>query len=363
MPETTTAILKIDNPLPFREIDAIVTEYSRATQSIDSRIETMAMMINAVIELRQRLPDSFVARIKKGAENNRLGFKTDKPNGYPDEVVRECLVESLLQGVYPFGNEFNIIAGNSYITKEGFIGLMRRDRRFLGVCIDMEPPVYDKGASGRERAVVKYAATWNFNSRPDKKSGAVPIRLNAGMGDDAVLGKAERKIRCLIWNQATGNYLSDGDADDSGTSGRAERAKPVTAEVTSVESMTGGEAVAEDDDVPYAENEKAKQPTPAKETPAAPKSASSSSTGSRTKVVHNSPSHKELLTLCVTSQILPEIVTEYAASMGFAPSGSESTSEITDEGALEIASKWNGIVSILKNRSDERRAAYHDSGR
>ena len=54
-------------------------------------------------------------------QGNRLGFKTDKDkgSGYPVDVVKNCLIEAVLMGLQPYGNEFNIIAGNTYPTKEG----------------------------------------------------------------------------------------------------------------------------------------------------------------------------------------------------------------------------------------------------
>ncbi|MFK5282891.1 hypothetical protein ACI3PL_25325, partial [Lacticaseibacillus paracasei] len=54
-------------------------------------------------------------------QGNRLGFKTDKDKsgGYPESVVKNCLIEAVLLGIQPTGNQFNIIAGNMYPTKEG----------------------------------------------------------------------------------------------------------------------------------------------------------------------------------------------------------------------------------------------------
>jgi hypothetical protein len=362
-----TELLTVKNPEPLREIDAILAKYDEQKTSVSARFENLSLTCNAIGELRHRLPDDLVRKFKENAENNRLGFRTDKPGiGYPIPVIRDCMIDAVLMGVYPYGNEFNIVASNAYITKEGFTGMMRRDKRFSDIRIECDVPNYEDARSGSDlRAIVPFKATWKFNGKPDSLNGNIPIRVNRGMGDDAILGKSERKIRARIWSIATGSSISDGDADDSGTSGRAERAKPVAAEVASVESMTGGEAVDKEDDVPYAENEKAAKPAPAKAHEASAHAATkpAPSPEPRKKIVHDSPSHKEILNLCVKSQVLPEIVAEYAASMGFAPAGAESVSEIGEEGALEIASHWNGIASILKNRSEERRAARDDSGR
>ena len=66
------------------------------------------------------------------AAGHKWGFSTDqnKPNGggstYPSDVVIPCFCEALLQKLKPVGNEFNIIKGSTYVTKEGWTGKLMR---------------------------------------------------------------------------------------------------------------------------------------------------------------------------------------------------------------------------------------------
>jgi|GEM_PF-3892337 len=379
---TTTELLAIKNPEPLREIDAILAEYDKATaDSTSARFETLALTSNAIRSLRERLPDALVKHIKDSSENNRLGFRSDRPDvgngkardgyaaGYPVPVIRDCMIEAVMRGAYPFGNEFNIVAGNAYITKEGFTGIMRRDRRFSDLRIECEVPNYEDARSGSDlRAIVPFTATWRFNGKVDSLKGNIPIRVNRGMGDDAILGKAERKIRGRIWILATGTSLSDGDADDAGSVGRAERAKPVKGEATSIERMTGGEAV---DDIPYASAPAVEEVT--KVTPAPSEAKANPSTGSAAanpkptkaptqaepsqRITYSTPDHKEIFALCVKHHVLPEIVTEYAIGAGHAPEDARAVNEITEFGAMEIVETWSVILPGLKTKSAERKAS------
>ncbi|MBN1404168.1 MAG: hypothetical protein JW942_06870 [Opitutales bacterium] len=349
---TATQILTINNPAPIREIDDLVIGYGKATQSVEHRFEATTLMANAKIALQERLPDDFVKRLKSGAENCRLGFKTDRPDGYPVPVVRECIIEGLLTGVYPFGNEMNIIAGNSYITKEGFTGLMKRDGRFSDVRIEEDVPIYEDAKNGNIRAIVPFTASWKFEGKPDSLKGNIPIRVNRGMGDDAILGKAERKIRCRIWNQATGSVLTDGDAEDATNDSRAARARPVSGRVNDITRMTGGETVAVvDDDLNYGDPApKATEPESAPQAPAAKPKADLAAN-------RKDPAYKELLLgRCPKCGVHPDAVIGYAVALGAAPDDASSVYEIDRDTVCEILDEWDNLLPGLKERTDKIRA-------
>jgi hypothetical protein len=42
----------------------------------------------------------------------------------------------------------------------------------------------------------------------------IPIRVNSGMGVDAIIGKATRKARCWLFNSINGTEISDGDVTE-----------------------------------------------------------------------------------------------------------------------------------------------------
>ena len=64
--------------------------------------------------------------VVRSMENTPLGFKTDKEGGYPDHVLRDCVIMAMLDSLGFSGNQFNIIAGQYYVTKEGWSELLEQ---------------------------------------------------------------------------------------------------------------------------------------------------------------------------------------------------------------------------------------------
>lgn len=146
-------------------------------------------------------------------QGNRLGFRTDQDNnnGYPEPVVKNCLIEAVLMGVQPVGNQFNIIAGNTYITKEGFGYLLKK---IPGLNYKLVPDLPRINNANTSAAIV-VNIYWTLNGSEEKHQALeIPIRVNARMGTDAIIGKATRKARAWLFERITGNEVSDGDIAD-----------------------------------------------------------------------------------------------------------------------------------------------------
>lgn len=151
-------------------------------------------------------------------QGNKLGFKTDKDiaqgggkgPGYPEEVVKNCLIEAVLTGVQPFGNQFNIIAGNCYITKEGFGYLLRN---FEGLTYEIIPAL-PRINSDKSSAAISMKVKWTLNGTEKERDLEIPVKMNSFMGTDAVIGKATRKARAWLYNTITGSEVPEGDAMD-----------------------------------------------------------------------------------------------------------------------------------------------------
>jgi len=125
--------------------------------------------------------------------------------------VKECLIEATIRGVRPVNNEFNIIAGRCYLTKNGVAHLLRE---FPGLT-DLRPRFGVPKMVGEKGALVAASAAWKLNGKPDSiEEREYPIRVNAGMGADAVLGKATRKLYAAIYAQLTGSEQMEGEVDD-----------------------------------------------------------------------------------------------------------------------------------------------------
>jgi acetylornithine deacetylase/succinyl-diaminopimelate desuccinylase-like protein len=188
----------------------------REIQSLDiasmtSGFEKAIVTAQAFDSLRSALDDKTMASIMK-LQGSSLGFRTDKDGdkGYPVAVVRDCLIEAVLRGVQPVGNHFNIIAGRCYITKEGFAYLLKKLPGFSDF-----RTMYGIPKSLTGGAIVACEASWKFNGIPDRLECEIPIKVNAGMGSDAILGKAARKLMARVYAQVTGSEMTDGDASEA----------------------------------------------------------------------------------------------------------------------------------------------------
>lgn len=171
--------------------------------------EKAYMIASAVQELKNLLTPEYMKPIM-ALQGNKLGFKTDrdKDGGYPEEVVKNCLIEAVLLGVQPFGNQFNIIAGNSYITKEGFGYLLSNIKGLSYKIIPHLPRV------GEKSAAVVMKIQWAYGGQDNEQEIDFPIKVNSFMGTDGVIGKATRKARAWLFYTVTGSEISDGDVQD-----------------------------------------------------------------------------------------------------------------------------------------------------
>lgn len=187
-------------------------------------------MAEGISALRRALTDEFMMSVVMPLQGCALGFRTDRddkePRGYPLQVVRDVVIEAMLRGFSIIGNELNIIGGRFYGTKEG---LERRVLEYPGLRnLKLEPGVPTLQQGG---ALVPYSAFWMLGTEQmalhchATKEGdmvidnRLPVRVNAGMGADAVLGKAERKMYHRILKRLTGaNFgLVDGEVEDART--------------------------------------------------------------------------------------------------------------------------------------------------
>lgn len=173
--------------------------------------ERAYLIAQATEQLKTMLTPEYMKPIM-ALQGNRLGFKTDQDNkqGYPETTVKNCLIEAVLTGVQPFGNQFNIIASNCYITKEGF-GYLLKNFPGLSYDITFELPRINHEKTG---AAIDANVSYTVNGIKKEKVLHIPVKMNAYMGTDAVIGKATRKARAWLYNTITGSEISDGDITD-----------------------------------------------------------------------------------------------------------------------------------------------------
>ena len=203
--------MKSDKPdTGLATLEDLGQRYSVASLETLGKFERAIRLAEGVSKLRQAL-DPFMPQLMALA-GTRLGFLTDRDKSdkgpYPVGVVKECIIEATLKGLLVIGNQFNIIAGNQYTTKEGYTHLLRNLvgltdlRPIIGV-----PRMRDGGC------IVACKAIWRFNGKADSLERDFGVKTNAGGGVDQAVGKAERKLLAAIYKQITGSEHTD-DADD-----------------------------------------------------------------------------------------------------------------------------------------------------
>lgn len=162
--------------------------------------------------LKTLLTPEYMAPIMN-LQGNRLGFKTDKDKsgGYPVEHVKNCLIEAVLMGLQPYGNEFNIIAGNTYATKEG-VGRLLATWRGLKYSLICAVPVPAKDGKS---AVVEVTIKWTINQESKEEVIPISVKMDAYTSVDAMIGKATRKGRAWLLSAISGIEIVEADITDS----------------------------------------------------------------------------------------------------------------------------------------------------
>lgn len=189
--------------------------------------EKAFLIAEATAKLKNALTKQYMAPIMQ-LQGNRLGFRTDKDStgGYDEAIVKNCLIEAVLTGVQPFGNQFNIIAGNCYITKEGFGHLLKN---YPGLDYDITPAL-PRIKEDKTSAAVVMKITWTINGKTESKDIDFAVIMNNFMKVDAVIGKATRKARAWLFWRLTGVEVGEGDVTDADAKVMSSKLTPPTYE-------------------------------------------------------------------------------------------------------------------------------------
>lgn len=175
----------------------------------------------AIVELEKLLDDEYMKPIM-ALQGTTLGFKTDKDlikengkwvkgSGYPVEIVRRCLIEAVLKGYQPTNNEFNIIAGNMYPTKNG---LERQVKEYPGLKHSIIPQIKTFDTT-KGSALVDATIKWTLNNgEQNEEIVPIPLKIDAYTSVDGVMGKAKRKALAWLLSTVTGEVVVDGDVED-----------------------------------------------------------------------------------------------------------------------------------------------------
>lgn len=202
--------LILKNEETIAQMEETVSDCSYERLKDLTPIRKMLTLGAGINQLRQLFTGEILEQFVQLA-NTPLGFLTDEKN-YSKEQIRDCVIEAWIRGVNPTGNEFNIIAGRCYITKQ-FYRRVIGDFAGLTDLRDTYGTPREQGAS----ALVPCKARWKLNGKEDvidcsTEGTLIVVRNNKGMTSDALLGKAESKLLKRVWMRLTGSKQSDIDS-------------------------------------------------------------------------------------------------------------------------------------------------------
>lgn len=174
-----------------------------AVQAAARRAETIRRLWTAITD--------DVLRYLEPLINTPLGFKCDKQ--YDDNTLRSCIVQALLLGARLTDNEFNIIQGRAYLTREFFVRVLSENEDLTNLRVSYGVPKIT--ADG---ALVSVSATWVLNKVADSLDADIPIGTRGKETVDNILGKAARKFLSRVYARVTGSKFAvpEGEIEDAG---------------------------------------------------------------------------------------------------------------------------------------------------
>lgn len=190
---------------PVRKLDVILAD-SLLPAGAPS-FQRLFKLSTQIVELRSLLTPAIMEKIC-ALQNNPLGFLTDRPTGYDMDTIRDCTIWATCNGLSMVGNQVNIIAGRGYATKEGLKQKLLSIQGLSFSVVHGIPTLREQGA------VVTTRVEWQYNGEKSSQELTLPIRVNKGMGADAVLGKATRKAYAWLLEKISGTNVADGEASD-----------------------------------------------------------------------------------------------------------------------------------------------------
>ena len=225
--KTPTTEFAVAKPETIDDLDRMAIAVRDGADLPDASPFSEALgLAGAVQHLRAALTDEVMAPIME-LQSTPIGFRTDrdmkkkpgggyaKGDGYPVAVVRDIVIESCRHGARMVGNEFNIIGGRMYLTKEYFQrklddAIGRGNWRLMHNL----PQVTRNNQGHVVGAVVTTSVEWRANGEDwQKQEVEFAIKGDNYSTSDAFTGKADRKAGAWLYRQVTGKTVPDGEAD------------------------------------------------------------------------------------------------------------------------------------------------------
>ncbi len=170
-----------------------------------------------VTKLRNFLTDDIIENIFRPLMNTRIGFMTDRrpttknpnPHPYSNQVIRDAIIDGLTIGLFPTGNQINIIAERMYPTKEGFTALLKK----MGVKYVVSIGADTNRVQGY--AEIPCKVDYMYNGEKNSFTLMATVRKDEYSSPDQLRGKAERRAKKALYEYITGCDFGDADEDSS----------------------------------------------------------------------------------------------------------------------------------------------------
>lgn len=208
----------------MQEQFALAAQNARNMQLQDNATAAFEAVV-VVNQLRAALTDEVMNAVFMPLMNTKIGFRTDRdpnrpvkqkdgtyaaPKPYDVKVVRDCLIDALVNGLNSTGNQFNIIAGSMYPTKEGYTSLLKKIgcKYYIMVGQDSQP----KDAPFAE---ILCKINYEYNGEKNSFSVTAVVKKDGFSSADQLRGKAERRAKKTLYEYLTGCDLGDADEESS----------------------------------------------------------------------------------------------------------------------------------------------------
>lgn len=173
-----------------------------------------------IMLLREALTDEVLNTIFMPLMNSKVGFRTDRDGKidrktgkakplYDQNTVREAIIDAALIGLRPTGNQFNIISGTMYPTKEGYTSLLKKiGAKYI---IDYSQPTI------APQGFATFVCKINYEFKGDKNAFNVTatVRTDQYSSYDQLRGKAERRAKKALYEYLTGTDYGEADEASS----------------------------------------------------------------------------------------------------------------------------------------------------
>lgn len=216
-----TGLVPAEKMASLAVVDDFIETALQVANAATGRVSKVVALANATRQVAAAVKANWEAIAE--LQDSPLGFMTDeatRKNGkYSETQLQTAVTHGIMLGGVPFNGEITVIGGRAYLGKPHY-------KRIVGECDNIRDLSIEFGApafASENRALVEAIVTWtsgdgklerlefNRSSTLDRR---IPVRVNAGMGDDGILGKAEKKILKRVWERATGRVSQDGDEDN-----------------------------------------------------------------------------------------------------------------------------------------------------